>query len=315
MRLLRRLVGVVASGALAGVCALVVSAPPAEAQCTSGYPDPATGRFVCTQTSSPTPPEVRTTRQNITYSRSGSASRISNSRRDPRKVHQFLFNKNLVGQRLMTGQTVARGCGGVLTTRTVNRQNQVTGRNRGAAPTRACAQPQQGQQKAKGPQLRPQITPQQAAQTATARLQFTAAGPGAGPTSADNGLPFDAPVGYPVWLWADGGTTTNRTVTDAVGGMAIRITVHFESLTWDPGDRSGTFTCGVGTKWVKGLTEPAANSPTCDHVYQDMGRYRITATTHWTITWAAGGQTGTVPVAITRSRPFNVGELQTVLTG
>lgn len=311
-----RLVGVVASGVLTGVGALVVTAAPAQAGCITGYPDPATGQFVCTQTSTPAPPKVQPGQQNIAYN--GSGSKQSSSGRSDRsggkKGPTLLFNKNAPGQNLMTAQTRTGGCGGALTATTVNRQNQVTGQNRGTAPTAACAQPQQRQQQPNAGPPPPQITPQQAAQTAMAKLQFTAAGPGAGPTSADNDLPFDAPVGYPVWLWANGGTTADRAVSDAVDGMAVQINVHFDRLTWDAGDGTGTFTCGTGTEWVKGAAEPAAKSPTCDHVYEEMGRYTITATTRWTITWAAGGQTGTQPMAIAQSRPFSVGELQTVLT-
>ena len=307
-----RLVTTMSAGALALVGALSVTATPAFADCAGGFKDSRTGQFVCSRASTPVPRKVRAGQQNVVYN-GGESKHSSTGRSGGKRRSTFLFNKNAPGQKLMTGQNRTRGCGGALTTTTVNRQNHVTGRNRTTAPTVACAQPQQGQQANAAPAA-PQITPQQAARTALARLQFTAAGPGAGPTSADNDLPFDAPVGYPVWLWADGGTTTNRTVGDAVAGMAVQITVHFDDLTWDAGDGSGTFTCGKGTKWVKGGAEPAAPSPTCDHIYQDMGRYTITATTHWTITWAAGGQTGTVSMAIAQSRPFSVGELQTVLT-
>lgn len=222
----------------------------------------------------------------------------------------FLFDKSQPA--FVLGQSKTAGCGGSATTTTVSRQNQVTGRNTQAVPTAAC----QAAQPAQGPQqpAAPQITPQQAAQVAIAKLTFTSAGPGAGPTRTDNDLPFDAPVGYPVWLWADGGTTADRTVSDSVQGMDVQIAVRFDQLTWNPGDGSGTFTCGTGTPWVKGGQEPAAKSPTCDYTYQEMGKYTLTATTHWTITWTAGGQTGTVPVAMAQRRPFDVGELQTILT-
>lgn len=324
MRLLARVVGVVTSGALGAVSVLVVTAAPAQADCVSGFKNPRTGQFVCTQTSTQAPPPARSGPQNVTYSRHASTNHSSsngrgNARKGPRyKFDMRAFAKQAGGLPLVIPQTqtFTGGCSGAMTTTTVNRQSQVVGKTARIGPTRACAQPRQGQQQqqSNGAPPPPQITPQQAAQTAIARMQFTAAGPGAGPTSADNDLPFDAPVGYPVWLWADGGTTTDRTVGDAVAGMAVQITVHFDHLNWDAGDGSGTFTCGAGTQWVKGAAEPAADSPTCDHVYQDMGRYTITATTHWTINWAAGGQTGTVPMAIAQSRPFSVGELQTVLT-
>lgn len=315
-RSIARLAASSAAAVLAAVGAFVVAAAPASAECISGHTN-STGQFVCTQSSTPTPRKVQPGQQNVVYNGSGSKQN-STGRRSGRSGGKtgpaFLFDKNAPGQQVMTGQTRTGGCGGALTTTTVNRQNQVTGQNKGTAPTAACAQPQQGQQQANAGPPPPQITPQQAAQTAIAKLQFTAAGPGAGPTSADNDLPFDAPVGYPVWLWADGGTTDDRAVSDAMNGMAVQINVHFDHLTWDAGDGTGTFTCGTGTEWVKGAAEPAVKSPTCDHVYEEMGRYTITATTHWTITWAAGGQTGAQPMAIAQSRPFSVGELQTVLT-
>lgn len=312
-RTFARLVSTVAAGALAGVGVLVVSAAPANAECISGRKNPTTGQFVCTQSSSPKPRTVQPGTQNVAATNRGGSTSSNNNNSGGRKGPTFLFDTNRAGQRLMTGQSRTGGCGGALTTTTVNRQNQVTGQATGTAPTRPCARPQPQQNGAAAP-APPQITPQEAAQTAIARLQFTAAGPGAGPTSAANDLPFDAPVGYPVWLWADGGTTTNRTVNDAVAGMAVQITIHFDNLTWDAGDGTGSFTCGTGTKWVKGSAEPAAESPTCGHVYEEMGRYTITTTTNWTITWVAGGESGTQPMAIPDSRPFSVGELQTVLT-
>lgn len=164
-----------------------------------------------------------------------------------------------------------------------------------------------------------QITPEQAARSVIARLDFTAAAPGIGPDHGDNhladdqtGAPFDIPVGYPIWLYADGGTIQPRTVTESAGGISVRISIKVDHITWSMGD-GHTKTCGVGTKWVKGAVEPATPSPTCGYVYEKKKNYTVTATTHWTINWAAGGQTGTIPFAIGRDRPYRVGELQTII--
>jgi len=165
----------------------------------------------------------------------------------------------------------------------------------------------------------PTITPEEAARSVIARLNFTAAAPGIGPDHDDNhladdrtGAPFDAPVGYPLWLYADGGTIVARTVTESAGGMLVRISIKVDSITWSMGDGHSE-TCGIGTKWRKGAVEPATPSPTCGYTYEKTGRYTVTATTHWTINWAAGGQTGTIPFAIDRDRAYRVGELQTVI--
>jgi len=164
-----------------------------------------------------------------------------------------------------------------------------------------------------------QITPEQAARSVIARLNFTATAPGIGPDHDDNhladdrtGAAFDAPVGYPLWLYADGGTIEPRTVTATAGGMSVRISIKVDSISWSMGDGHSK-TCGVGTKWRKGGVEPATPSPTCGYVYEKRGRYTVTATTHWTISWAAGGQTGTIPFAIGRDRLYRVGELQTII--
>ena len=301
-----------AAGVLAGVAPTAQAGP-----CSVTSVNPDTGQVSCAvrgpSQSGGSTVTGRSSSSGQSFTRStgtGAESKSSAKKSGP----PFLFDKSQPA--FVLGQSRTAGCGGSATTTTVSRQNNVTGRNTQTIPTAGCqaAQPAQGQpQEAAAPV--PQITPQQAAQAAIAKLKFTSAGPGAGPTRTDNDLPFDAPVGYPVWLWADGGTTADRRVSDSVQGMGVQITVRFDQLTWDPGDGSGTFTCGTGTPWVKGGQEPAAKSPTCGYVYQEMGKYTLTAITSWTVTWTAGGQTGTVPVEMSQDRPFDVGELQTILTG
>lgn len=165
----------------------------------------------------------------------------------------------------------------------------------------------------------PKLSPQQAATLAVAKLRFVAVGPGIGPDHGDNGLQddksglsFDAPVGYPVWLWAQGGDIDTRTVSDTEGGTTVAITIELDGISWSMGDGT-TQTCGPGTPWVRGAVPSGTPSPTCGHVYERRGGYRVTATTRWTITWQAGDQTGTVAKEISRSRHYQVGELQVII--
>lgn len=188
----------------------------------------------------------------------------------------------------------------------------------GYVATNVCSRTQLTGGGAQGPAVQ-QISPEEAARSVIARLNFTAAAPGIGPDHGDNhladdktGAPFDIPVGYPIWLFADGGTIEPRTVTESAGGMSVRISIKVDEITWSMGD-GHTKTCGVGTRWRKGAVEPATPSPTCGYVYEKKGKYTVTATTHWTISWAAGGQNGTIPFAIGRDRPYRVGELQTII--
>jgi hypothetical protein len=89
---------------------------------------------------------------------------------------------------------------------------------------------------------------------------------------------------------------------------------------WSTGD-GDTVTCGKGTAWTPGAN-PEAASPDCGHVYPDPsrtvsgGKYTVTATITWQVTWSGGGATGTEPaltptasvqVAVVESAAVNTG--------
>lgn len=154
------------------------------------------------------------------------------------------------------------------------------------------------------------VTPEQAAQKVIAKLKFTAADPQVGPNRDHHDLPFDTAVGYPLWLWTSGGTTSDS-VTESVGPLTVAVSIQLDKVTWKLGDGS-TLRCDKGTKWRKGMT-PGKRSPTCGHVYKKPGKYTIEATSHWTISWTAGGESGTMPYSITADRPLEVGEIHVLV--
>ncbi len=156
----------------------------------------------------------------------------------------------------------------------------------------------------------PVISPEQAAQQVIAKLKFTAADPQAGPNRDHHDFPFDTAVGYPVWLWTTGGTGSDS-VTESVGPLEVSISIKVDRVIWNLGD-GATLRCDKGTKWRRGTTA-GMKSPTCGHVYKAPGRYTIEATSQWTITWSAGGESGTMPYSITADRPFEVGEIHVLV--
>lgn len=156
----------------------------------------------------------------------------------------------------------------------------------------------------------PSVIPEEAAQQVIAKLRFTAATPQAGPNRDHHDFPFDTAVGYPVWLWTNAGTTSDS-VTESVGPITVSISISLDKVVWDMGDGT-TLRCDKGTKWRHGIA-PGKKSPTCGHVYKTPGKYTIEATSHWVITWDAGGQTGSVPYSITADRPFEVGEIHVLV--
>jgi hypothetical protein len=130
-------------------------------------------------------------------------------------------------------------------------------------------------------------------------------------------------VGIPVWLWVERPaplTYGPYQQTATLGQVTVTATATVSSVTWSSGDGQ-TVNCGAGTAFDEAATanEVAQDSPTCGFRYQHSstaqpGRtWTVTATSHWTVVWTGGGQTGTIQVAnLTAETPVRVGELQAV---
>jgi len=128
----------------------------------------------------------------------------------------------------------------------------------------------------------------------------------------------DQVVGFPTWLWLDPESFTPRTRTVAVPGESVTARAVPVSTSWVLGDGS-TLTCtGAGTPYTPGGT-PTAGSPDCGHTYlrpsvgQPGGRYPVTVTTRWQISWAGAGQAGVLPeLSRTALGSLRVAEVQTL---
>ena len=79
------------------------------------------------------------------------------------------------------------------------------------------------------------------------------------------------------------------------------------SVVWDMGDGQ-VVTCGAGTAYEDRFG--MAKSPDCGHVYTRRGKYTVSATSHWVITWSGIGQAGTIPMTLSTSAPVTIGEVQ-----
>lgn len=157
----------------------------------------------------------------------------------------------------------------------------------------------------------PSISPGMAGRMAAARLVMHPASVGLGPDPQDNEYKM-IPVGFPIWLWADGGDTGTSSSSESVAGLNVSLTARMTKINWSMGDGT-SFTCEKGTAYKKGAVVPATPSPDCGHRYEQVGDYTITATTHWSIDWSAGGQSGSIPFSMSRSRDITIGELQVVV--
>jgi hypothetical protein len=105
-------------------------------------------------------------------------------------------------------------------------------------------------------------------------------------------------VGLPTWVWLDGGSWGSRSATASVPGLSVTATALPAQLTLTTSDGATVSCKGPGTAWAAG-TDPRAASPSCGHTFTSAGAATVTATVTWNVSWAGGGQTGTVPAITT----------------
>lgn len=107
-------------------------------------------------------------------------------------------------------------------------------------------------------------------------------------------------VFFPTWMWLDGSSWGTRSATASVPGLSVTATAEPIRLRFSTGDGASIRCPGPGTAWTAGK-EPEAASPDCGHTYIRPGDFDLTATVTWRVSWAGGGQTGTVPDLTTTS--------------
>lgn len=158
------------------------------------------------------------------------------------------------------------------------------------------------------------ISPYQAALMAAAYLPLEPGQPKVGPPPTLNKWKTAA-VGYPLWIWAEGNLDP-APVSESVSGLSVSLDASLARIVYAMGDGT-TITCGPGTPWRRGAVPAGTPSPDCGHTYTEpslpKGDYTITATTHWSVAWTAGGQSGTIPFTQTSSTTLPVGEIHTLV--
>ncbi|MFJ1974100.1 ATP/GTP-binding protein [Streptomyces sp. NPDC087903] len=129
-------------------------------------------------------------------------------------------------------------------------------------------------------------------------------------------------VGVPMWMWVNQSATTYgpQSASASAGGVTVTATARVSQIVWGMGD-GATVTChGPGT--VYQASAGMSESPTCGHVYSKTsaaapgGKYQVTATSTWVITWevtaGGGGQTGQLTQTQQSQMQVTTGEVQVV---
>ena len=163
----------------------------------------------------------------------------------------------------------------------------------------------------------PPPSPAQVAEIAISQLNLTAATPhvSANPNTA---------VGLPVWMWVDQtpNTTGPVSTTATAGPTSVTAVATLSGIDWSMGPAGAVVSCaGPGTPAPAGPIFHGNNSPDCGYSYAlrslsertgGTGKWPITATAVWNITWFGGGQAGGQGLNLTAGTAVEVGELQSV---
>lgn len=128
----------------------------------------------------------------------------------------------------------------------------------------------------------------------------------------------DGWVNFPEWLWLDNGQWHPFTATATVAGVSATATATPSYVTWQPGD-GGTLRCdGPGAAYDPSRSADSQHSD-CTWTYrtdsadQPGGVYTVTATVHWTVSWAGAGTGGVLPgLTTTVTAPLAVGQIESV---
>lgn len=132
-------------------------------------------------------------------------------------------------------------------------------------------------------------------------------------------VPEDTPgkvglIGLPTWMWVDDpGAHTLGPITRSAsaGGFSVSATAKVKKVVWKMGDGTNVVCRGAGTVYRDSFG--ATESPDCGHTYTRDGRYTVTATTYWQINWEGMGQSGTIPMNLSRSTTITMGEAQVLV--
>jgi hypothetical protein len=124
-------------------------------------------------------------------------------------------------------------------------------------------------------------------------------------------------VGLPVWLWASPGASYFGPLTASASdrGLTVEITARVDRIVWSMGDGTEVTCTGPGTPYDAGGPRAGQTSPDCgyDQGYARAGTYRVGATTHWTVHWSGGGESGDLAQSrVSGTIPVQIDELQVV---
>jgi hypothetical protein len=165
----------------------------------------------------------------------------------------------------------------------------------------------------------PNLTPGQAARSLISSFELEGITVGFAPDP--NVAGSRSYVGVPIWMWAADPTPLSfgpYVESSTLGAVTITATAQVTSVIWNMGDGT-TVTCAGGTPFVAAFG--AIDSPNCGHRYgrtsksQPGGRFPVTATSQWQVSWEGGGESGVVSTTTSSTSSVQINEIQSVNVG
>lgn len=120
-------------------------------------------------------------------------------------------------------------------------------------------------------------------------------------------------IGLPTWMWVEGAAENTWgpiTRTASAGGFTVRATARVKKVVWDMGDGTQVVCFTKGTPYADFYGRQS--SPGCGHTYTRQGSYAVTATSYWSVTWAGVGESGVIPLDLSRTTNITMGESQVI---
>ena len=158
------------------------------------------------------------------------------------------------------------------------------------------------------------LSGEDAAYIAFARLRLSPPKPMITPSPEVNRWKMAA-VGYPLWL-SVGGDIHPPAVSDSVADVHVSLKADVDHVVFSMGDRHSVTCTSLTTRWNRSI--PAGQkSPACGYTYQrpslPKGKYTVTATTYWSVSWSTSDDSGVIDFVQSASTQLPVGELQVLV--
>lgn len=118
-------------------------------------------------------------------------------------------------------------------------------------------------------------------------------------------------IGMPTWMWVENPTENTWgpiTRSASAGGYTVVAVAKVNKIAWNMGDGFQVVCTSKGTPYADSYGK--RSSPDCGHTYTRQGRYTVSATSYWRVTWSGIGQSGVIPLDFTRSTNITMGEAQ-----